>query len=285
MSKPVVGLLLGAVLGLLDGLSALFYPEAAPMIAQIIVGSTVKGLITGLAMGFFARKLRSVPAGALLGLALGLGLSFLAAQAPNPDGKHHYFEIMLPGAILGLLVGFATQRFGRAALLLALFVPGIVSADAPKTADVWSPFQYFVGAWDGGGTGKPGTGTGHEVYELVLGGRFLQIRNTSTYAPQPANPKGEQHEDWGLISYDRARSKFVWRQFHGEGFVNQYVLERPDAKTFVWTSESIENIPAGWRARETLKIIDDDSFAQTFELAEPSKDFVIYVQGRMRRVR
>src|SRR5512143_561178 len=124
VSKPLVGLILGSILGLLDGLSALFYPEAAPMIGQIVVGSTLKGLVTGLAMGFLARKLRSVPAGVLIGLALGLALSFLAAQAPNPDGKHHYVEIMLPGAILGLIVGFATQRFGRAVLLVFALLPG-----------------------------------------------------------------------------------------------------------------------------------------------------------------
>jgi uncharacterized membrane protein (Fun14 family) len=33
---------------------------------------------------------------------------------PNPAGKHYYFEIMLPGGILGMIVGYATQRFGQA---------------------------------------------------------------------------------------------------------------------------------------------------------------------------
>ncbi len=36
MSKPVLGLILGAVLGVLDGLSSLFYPEAAPKITEIV---------------------------------------------------------------------------------------------------------------------------------------------------------------------------------------------------------------------------------------------------------
>jgi hypothetical protein len=30
----------------------------------------------------------------------------------NMQGKY-YFEIMLPGAIVGLLTGYATQRYGR----------------------------------------------------------------------------------------------------------------------------------------------------------------------------
>lgn len=113
MSKVVLGLTLGGVLGLLDGLSALLHPGTAGMIVPIVVGSTLKGLVTGLAMGVLARKLDSMLAGVLGGLVLGLLLSYLAALAPDPEGRHHYFEIMLPGAALGVIVGAATQRFGR----------------------------------------------------------------------------------------------------------------------------------------------------------------------------
>ena len=111
MSKPVLGLMLGAFLGLLDGLSALFYPEAAPTIVQIVIGSTIKGLIAGLAIGFFAKRVHSLPLGILFGLAVGLLLAFLVAAMPQPGGKHYYFEIMLPGAIVGAIVGYATQTW------------------------------------------------------------------------------------------------------------------------------------------------------------------------------
>ena len=116
MSKPALGLLLGGLLGLIDGLSALLYPGTAAMIVPIVVGSTVKGLVTGVAMGVLARRVRSVPVGIVGGLALGLALSYVAALTPDPQGQHHYAEIMLPGAILGVIVGFATQRFGRPSL-------------------------------------------------------------------------------------------------------------------------------------------------------------------------
>jgi hypothetical protein len=36
------------------------------------------------------------------------------AAMPNPSGQHYYFAIMLPGAIVGMIVGYATQRFGLA---------------------------------------------------------------------------------------------------------------------------------------------------------------------------
>ncbi len=43
-------------------------------------------------------------------------LAFLVAAMPNPAGKHYYFEIMLPGRILGAVVGFATQRYKGAGM-------------------------------------------------------------------------------------------------------------------------------------------------------------------------
>jgi hypothetical protein len=48
----------------------------------------------------------------LFGLSVGLLLAYAVAAMPNPAGKHYYFEIMLPGGIVGVVVGYATQRFG-----------------------------------------------------------------------------------------------------------------------------------------------------------------------------
>ena len=53
----------------------------------------------------------------------------------------------------------------------------------------------------------------------------------------------------------------------------------------VFNSESLENIPAGWRARETWRITGADSFVEAFELAEPGKDFTIYSETRLTRRR
>ena len=119
-------------------------------------------------------------------------------------------------------------------------------------------------------------------YRFVLNNKFLEIRNRSQYEPQPKNPKGENHEDWGMISFDRSRKQFVLRQFHVEGFVNQFVTTS-NGKTIVFTSESIENIPAGWRARETYKLINADEFIEIFELAGPGKEFEVYSENRYRR--
>jgi LytS/YehU family sensor histidine kinase len=115
MSKPVLGMLVGAILGLIDGLSAFAYPGVASMMTGIIIGSTFKGILTGVLAGFFASRLRSLPLGILAGLLAGLVLSLLvAATSPDPEGRYYYWEIVLPGSLVGAIVGYACYRFGRA---------------------------------------------------------------------------------------------------------------------------------------------------------------------------
>ncbi len=152
---------------------------------------------------------------------------------------------------------------------------------------MWAPFKFFEGTWEGTGTGQPGTGYYERSYGFILNSKFLHVRNKSTYQPQEQNLKGEVHEDWGFISYDKVRKTFVYRQFHVEGFVNQYALESisPDSKSFTFVSESIENIPTGWRAKETYKVVTPNEFIETFELAEPGKDYEVYTQCHLRRIK
>ena len=110
MTKPIFGLLLGGILGVFDGLTAYFTPEVRNALLGIVIGSTVKGLIAGISIGFFAKKVDSLPLGMVFGLLVGLTLAFLVAAMPSETGKHYYFEIMLPGAIVGAIVGYATQK-------------------------------------------------------------------------------------------------------------------------------------------------------------------------------
>ena len=112
MSKPLFGLVLGGILGIFDGLTALFTPAVKEQMGMIVMGSTFKGLIAGILIGWFAKKVNSLPMGVLFGFTVGLGLAYAVAAMPDPDGKHYYWEIMLPGSMLGLIVGYATQKYG-----------------------------------------------------------------------------------------------------------------------------------------------------------------------------
>ena len=162
-----------------------------------------------------------------------------------------------------------------------------VRAQQPSApADPLAPLSFLIGRWRSTSEGDPGKGSGEREYTRVLGNRFVQAKNRAVYLPQQKNPTGETHEDVGLFSYDRSRKRIVLRQFHTEGFVNQYVMEpgTPDGPV-VFTSESIENIPAGFRARETYRRIGSDECEEVFEIAEPGSDFAVYSQTRLTRVK
>ena len=117
MKKPVLGLLAGGVLGAADGLTALISaPEVAPGIMGIVLGSMGKGLVAGVLIGWFARKVDSLPLGLVIGLVIAALLALPFALGTDPaTGRRYFWEIMIPGAMVGLIVGYATQRFGRPA--------------------------------------------------------------------------------------------------------------------------------------------------------------------------
>jgi hypothetical protein len=168
--------------------------------------------------------------------------------------------------------------------LLLLLLPLPLDSQQPGPADRFQPLAFLIGEWEGTSEGRPGKGAVRREYSRALNGRFINGRNRSEYPIQEKNPKGEVHEHQDWISFDRGRKRFVLRQFHGEGFVNQYLEEPGSTPTkLVFTTESIENIPAGWRARETYLVHGPDDFEEVFELAESGKEFEEYSRARLKR--
>ena len=53
MNKVILGLLLGAILGAFDGMTAWFTPAARAGIVGIVIGSTIKGIIAGVLIGYW----------------------------------------------------------------------------------------------------------------------------------------------------------------------------------------------------------------------------------------
>lgn len=108
MKKPIFAMLLGGILGVFDGLTALISggPEIPAMIASIVAGSTFKGVVAGLIVGLVAQRTRSTAIIVTVGLAVGALFAYLVTL-----GGPYFWEIILPGSIVGVIVGFATARY------------------------------------------------------------------------------------------------------------------------------------------------------------------------------
>ena len=116
MNRPLLGLLLGGVIGLFDGSTAyVSAPELRDQILGIMLGSSFKGLVGGLITGFVVNRTRSHALGISVGLAVAVGFASIVAHlnASQYEDPSMYWKIILPGAAMGAIVGYATVRFGR----------------------------------------------------------------------------------------------------------------------------------------------------------------------------
>ena len=166
----------------------------------------------------------------------------------------------------------------RASAIAVIIV--LASASAVATESL-KDIDWILGTWRGTTSGDPGEGMIERVCQYVLAGRYIECRSTSMYPVQEKNKKGEVHTEIGIISFDKRAKKLRLRLFTVEGFVNTSIEEEP----LVFVTETIENIPPGWRAREAWRRTDDDSLEETFSLAPPEKDFRIYSRSVMKKVK
>jgi len=173
-------------------------------------------------------------------------------------------------------------------LLVALMFLLATTAGAaePQSADRWMPVRFLLGTWQGEANGEPGKGTVTRSYEMVLDGKFIEERNTSRYEAKPGK-EPEIHHHRGFISYDKARKTLMLRHFHEEGFVNLYALNRElsSSTRLVFESQNFENFSNDWKARETYEVVSPDEFIETFELAEPGKEFAVYSRNHFKRTK
>ena len=169
-------------------------------------------------------------------------------------------------------------------LVFILILPALVIAQPQQKDDVWASFRFLEGNWI---DEKPGVSKITQVYEFMFSGKYLQMKTRGVFEPTEKKPKGEVHEDLGIFSYDQARKTFVFRQFHIEGFVIEYVLEKGDENTgeLTFVSEAIENAPPGTKAKEVFKIINEDEFEQSFHVAWPKQDYACYALNKLKRVK
>jgi hypothetical protein len=139
---------------------------------------------------------------------------------------------------------------------------------------------YFNSSWVNDTAKSEGMGPGTRSYEPVLDSTHIQVYNKANNLAPDKKSLVCYHQDIGVFSYDKSRKKITYREFTSESFYSQYVCDSisPDKKTLVFHSEMFENIPPGYKGRITIRILDNNSFEEHFELAEPGKAYQTYVK-------
>src|SRR5260370_38578964 len=89
------------------GLSGFLEPSLAPLMGSVITFSLLKGLVSGVAIGFLSKRVHSMPLGILAGVLMAALFSMLLILKA---GLALFWCTMLPGMLLRVTVGFSPLR-------------------------------------------------------------------------------------------------------------------------------------------------------------------------------
>jgi hypothetical protein len=168
-------------------------------------------------------------------------------------------------------------------LVLLILFPVLIFSQGNK----FKKFDYLIGKWKGLGTGNANErSTIKSEFNFVMGDKFIEVINDSKFEPTTKNPEGKHHVDKGFISYDATRNLFVFRQFHIEGFVIQYILvdSLSSNSKLVFESEEIENFIPGGKARWSIKMITSNAIETTFDVSMLKKGYKSFGENKLIRI-
>lgn len=292
MNKVLVGLLVGAALGAVDGMTAWFTPQVRPQILEIVFFSTIKGIIAGVLAGWFARRVQSVPKGIAFGFAVGLLLAFAVAAMPDPNtGEHYWWQIMVPGSILGGVIGWSTQRYGRpggrpargavataamAALLAALLLPGAnAQADdthkhaAPKGNAAFERLKSMAGTWKANTMTPDGAPTTVEYRVTASGTAVME----TMFA-------GSEHEMINMYTVDGDAVTATHYCGGNQPFLRMNA-EKSNDKALVFDFVKVAgNTANGYINGVTIRFGDDGKVVEEWSTSSEGPHMTLYLQGR-----
>lgn len=147
-------------------------------------------------------------------------------------------------------------------------------------------FEFLIGNWQGVEGGVAGDGIGFRSYTWELNKNYIMHKNASHFPRSDKKPRGEVHRDIAVMSYNSNDSSVVLREFHVEGFTNIYLLDKLQSNdsTFTFVTREIENNPANWKARLTLKKVSKSEFTEIFEITGENGKFKEWLRNHWYKV-
>ena len=110
MRTPVV-LLIGAIIGALDGVGIFFAP-GEPYKVEIFFAAILKGILVSLIIGLSLARRRSWLRGAGFGLLYGCGIALVVFLAKGGFRSMGAPYVVPSGIVMGALTGILVSRFG-----------------------------------------------------------------------------------------------------------------------------------------------------------------------------
>lgn len=145
-------------------------------------------------------------------------------------------------------------------------------------------FDFLIGNWVGSGTGIGKSKSEISAsFSYTVGNTYIEVNHHTEFEPSDKRMKGDIHDDWGMISYDKQREVYVYRQFNIEGFYNQFILidSLTNENIFVFETEQTENVVVGSKTRFTVKKINNFEIETYYDLSLPDKEFANYSRNKL----
>jgi len=147
-------------------------------------------------------------------------------------------------------------------------------------------FENLIGKWEGTGEGFGNAKSKISAeYHWLMNKQFIEVKHHSKFEPTPQNKEGEIHDDLGIISFDEADKKIVFRQYHTEGYMNEYVLNDSlsTSGVLVFETRKIENFVPGGKARFTIKVISDNEIETVFDVGFPGREMACFGTNNLKK--
>ena len=147
--------------------------------------------------------------------------------------------------------------------------------DYMTPGDMHKLLAKSVGEWNGKITmwmapnTAPISSEGTAVYEMILGGRYLQSKHSGVFNGMPM-------EGLGLDAYDNAKKTFysTWIDNFGTGVMQMAGKYDPATKTITYLGTSVDPMTGqDVKVRETIKFVDDNHSEMEMYTIDGDKEF------------